>query len=241
MQQNVDENAVLDVISKIKKKTEKLNSQLEFCVEHYKDYQNTGSVFEKDRTSNGLVEATKTSEKITVMLREVPFSIGFSENKFDICEGVQNAFSAVFGYTENGFFYMKIPRIPTVKSDPSNVKYFRDSVYTILSNAFVTGTLQRYTFGKVVLVYRNRYAPDVTIKRWSDNDNFEHRALTNLLSAFFLYDDNPEYCDNYFCSDPGTENCTEVYIIPKEKYVEFLKLKDNGSLESVKPVSKMPL
>ena len=240
MQQMMNKNTALDNISKIKNKALALVSQLDFCLNHYDSYQKTGSVFEKERTSNGIIDAEKNAEKITVLLREAPFDLGFPERQNDICENVQDAFSSEFGYTDEGFFYIKIPRLPTVKSNPADVKYFRDSVYSILSNAFVSGALQRFRFDKVVLVYRNLYASDVSKNRWSDNDNLEHRALTNLLSAFFLHDDNPEYCDCYLCSDPGSENCTEAYIIPKTKYIKFLKMRENNELNTIKLMSNPP-
>lgn len=240
MQPNVDHNDALNMLNQLKKKAENLNLQIDYCLEHHSEYCRTGSIFEKNITFGKLLEAMKNSEKITVALREAPFVLGIPEHESDTIKYIKDVFPASFGYTENGFFYMKIPRIPSIKSNPNDVKYFRDSVYSIITNAFSEGLLERHLFDKVVLVYYNRYDNETAKRKWSDNDNLEHRALTNLLAAFFLFDDNPECCDCFVCSDYGKENCTEIYIVPKEKYVKFWEMKENHKLESMNLSPKYP-
>lgn len=240
MQPNVEYQGHFELLNKLKKKAEKLVHQIDSCLDQYAQFYKTGSVFNKNKAAIGLLDATKNAEIITVNLREAPFYLGLPEYETEQLKNINDAFLSEYGYTEDGFFYMKIPRIPSRKADNLTVKYFRDSVYTILSNAFVTGKIQRHTFDNVVLVYRNRYSDDTIKSRWYDNDNIEYRALTNIIAAFFLYDDSPDICDCYMFSDQGNENCTELYIIPKEKFIEFLQKKNTTDFESKKLIAEYP-
>lgn len=241
MRVNDVENPEINEIRSIKELTKKIDHQLESSLKSYDEFQKYGSLFLKEKAEFDILSAEMNSEIATSKLRELPAFLGFSDCEKEILNNINNAFASTYGYTQEGFFYLKIPIIPPRKANKEKVTFFKNTLYTILGDAFSSGKIQRHFFDNVVIVYRNRYSSEAKKMYWFDNDNMEFSALTNILAAFFLYDDSPDICDLFIFSDMGVETCTEAYIVPKEKFKEFWIQKENGQLESLKLLSEYPI
>lgn len=65
-----------------------------------------------------------------------------------------------------------------------------------------------------------------------DHDNIETNMVTDILALYVLPDDHPAVCSHYYCSAAGSEDRTEVYVIPKHNFpmwmVEEKTLPDKG-------------
>ena len=57
-----------------------------------------------------------------------------------------------------------------------------------------------------------------------DHDNIEINQVTDIVAFFTMVDDNPACCEHFYMSAKGKGNRTEVYVIPRNEFEEFLKI-----------------
>lgn len=46
--------------------------------------------------------------------------------------------------------------------------------------------------------------------------------VTDIIALYVMPDDGPEVCNHYYCSAPGNEERTEVYVVPKKEFPLWL-------------------
>jgi hypothetical protein len=50
------------------------------------------------------------------------------------------------------------------------------------------------------------------------NDNIEINAMADVVALYVLFDDSPLRCAHYYCSAPGDENRTEIFVVPQTEF-----------------------
>ena len=63
--------------------------------------------------------------------------------------------------------------------------------------------------------------------RKRDYNNAEVKLAKDLVAMYVMRDDNPRYCDTHCMSAPGKEPHTEIYIVPRAEYPNWLMEKAN--------------
>lgn len=139
------------------------------------------------------------------------------------------------GFTEQGWFYLRIPAIlPHKKRGHS---WYLEG---ILWAAFGRWQRERIAMGepikrfheKCVIVYRTTYDRLMPGRRLTDFDNFEYKVVTDMITGPLLVDDGPQYLDaHYMANIAGEGDFTEVYLVPECDYpVCYRMLKENMPL-----------
>ena len=119
----------------------------------------------------------------------------------------------------------------TIISDTIPVEdYIRSYLYPAMRKFFEGKPPVR--FRDCVLAYRHVYDRSRPERAMRDHDNIETNMVTDILALYVLPDDHPAVCSHYYCSAAGSEDRTEVYVIPKHDFpmwmVEEKTLPDKG-------------
>ena len=70
-------------------------------------------------------------------------------------------------------------------------------------------------------------------QQWRDHDNIEINMVTDIVALYVMPDDCPKVCSHFYCSAAGSEDRTEVYVVPKEDFPAWLKAEKNMPDEGV--------
>lgn len=69
------------------------------------------------------------------------------------------------------------------------------------------------------------------ISNSKDNDNVDAHDIINYINKYLLStDDNPQYLNVFYDSEVAYSNKTEVYVVPKIKYFQFINNKKKNKL-----------
>ena len=74
-----------------------------------------------------------------------------------------------------------------------------------------------------------------------DHDNIELNMVTDIVALYVMEDDAPLCCRHYYCSAAGSTERTEVYVVPRTSFGDFLLLEDQMPDEGVKLYAQRPV
>ena len=119
---------------------------------------------------------------------------------------------------------MKMSSLPA-KEMATNANYIRDVLYAQLGTYFrKEGCRKR--FHNCVIIFNHIYRYDVPEKQYRDHDNIERNMVVDAVALFVMEDDGARRCQHYYCSSPGDDNATEVFVVPEDQFIDFLRWKD---------------
>ncbi len=140
------------------------------------------------------------------------------------------------GYTEQGWFLLKMPRILPGKEKGSirDLRILLDAAFRRYPLKFPDVPL----FSECVIAYRHVYDENVPEQQWRDHDNIELNFVTDIVAQYVMEDDAPKKCHHHYMSSAGSEAHTEVYVVPNSEFKmwfdlaqkEGLTIADSGSL-----------
>ena len=172
---------------------------------------------------NRALRLEKLSEQ-TVLLTPCPSGLHRSSrgNNSNGCDHIRIRFLLKL-VTAEGWFSIRIPALLPKKASGS-ADYIRSYLYP---------AMRKFFEGKPrVLAYRHVYDRSRPERSMRDHDNIETNMVTDILALYVLPDDHPAVCSHYYCSAAGSEDRTEVYVIPKHDFpvwmVEEKTLPDKG-------------
>lgn len=74
-----------------------------------------------------------------------------------------------------------------------------------------------------VLVYRHVYSRQRPERQQRDHDNIEINMVSDIIALYTMEDDGASLCCHYYCSAAGETERTEVYVVPEEAFIQWLK------------------
>ncbi len=209
-------------MKEILQRIENLISKIKKQVEHLKAlYLEKGNDDEFYQESLKLVEL---SEKLTLEARNLPHYSGRCSSHEDIQEIIDNTVKVEIGYTEDGFFCVRIPALLQKKERGGN-QYIRSILWSAMCKFFSNKV--RDVPEKAVLVYRHVYDEKYPNKRMRDHDNIEINQVSDIVAFWAMVDDAPYRCSHYYTSARGDCNRTEVYVVPEELFITFVDKEEN--------------
>ncbi len=183
-------------------------NKLESCVE-YND--------EKGAYDCSL-ETERIAEKLIFQLRNLATYAGDKEVCEAIVKNIQETALVEVGYTKEGWFRLSIPAL-LPRKEKGNPEYVRSLIYPAMSDFFTGKQVKK--FKDCTLVYLHTYDVNRPKREWRDHDNVEINAVTDIVALFVMLDDSPHICEHYYASKSGTENRTEVFVLPKRDLEKF--------------------
>ena len=143
------------------------------------------------------------------------------------------------GFTEEGWFLARMPML-LPKKDGGNVDHLRTMLYPAFRRYFNERPVDE-KFSKCVLIYRHVYDQERSERQYRDHDNIELNFVTDTVALYVMEDDAPLKCEHFHCSAAGSEERTEVYVVPQTDFMKWygihveipdegMKIVDSGAL-----------
>ena len=171
------------------------------------------------------------AEKLTLLTRTLPCYTGNPKAHRDIEEGILKSVPVEIGFTKEGWFSLRIPKLLPRKGFGS-VDYIRGILWPVLRKFFEGKAMVRYE--NCTLIYRHVYGPQYNKQYMRDHDNIETYMISDMVALFVLRDDCPYLCNNYDCTAEGEGERTEVYVVPQSEFLDWLNQEKTMPKEGVK-------
>jgi hypothetical protein len=211
----------------LKRIENELTEMYEQC-QYIRHFYDTGN---KEQAYATAFELAKISEKVTLLSRALPCYTGNPKAKDDMERCIQESVPVEIGFTKEGWFSIRIPKL-LPKKGAGSVDYIRGILWPALSRFFLGKPLVRYS--DCVLIYRHVYGSYYKKRYMRDHDNVETYMISDMVAMYVLYDDCPYLCNNYDCTAEGDGERTEVYVVPKAEFLEWLEEEKRMPREGVK-------
>ena len=203
-------------LEKAIRQTEKLLQQLKTVQTDYADKR-------MEAAMENAVFAVKQAEEVALLTRALPAHTGYPRAKELTRDSIAEAIPIEIGFTDQGWFCLRMP-ILLPRKEKSSRSYIRGFLYPELEQ-FATGRRIRYQ--NCVLIFRHVYDRNRPAREYRDHDNIELNTVVDAIAMFFLVDDTPLECRHYYCSAVGIRERTEVYIVPRNEFEEWLALESS--------------
>ena len=178
---------------------------------------------------NRALRLEELSEQAVLLTRVLPAYTGAAGATIQTDAIISDTIPVEVGFTAEGWFSVRIPALLPKKASGS-ADYIRSYLYPAMRKFFEGKPPVR--FRDCVLAYRHVYDRSRPERAMRDHDNIETNMVTDILALYVLPDDHPAVCSHYYCSAAGSEDRTEVYVIPKHDFpmwmVEEKTLPDKG-------------
>ena len=164
------------------------------------------------------LETERIAERLIFQLRNLATYSGDKEACEAVVRNIQETALVEVGFTKENWFRLSIPAL-LPRKEKGNPEYIRSLIYPAMSDFFTGKQIEK--FKDCTLVYLHTYDVNRPKREWRDHDNVEVNAVTDIVALFVMLDDSPHICEHYYASKSGTENRTEVFVLPKRDLEKF--------------------
>ena len=223
-------NSFVQTLAKLESQVKKLNVLL----------SNTKFMYENGNIELAYEIAMRmadVAERTVLLARALPAYTGNPLAGSEIQNLIDVSIRIEIGFTEQGWFTIRIPLLLPKKEDGS-ADYVRSFLYPAMQRFFHNKEPVRY--GGCVLIYRHvssLYRPE---RKRRDHDNIEINMVSDIIALYVMEDDAPSLCSHYYCSAAAEEERTEVYVIPKTDFSAWLEAEKTMPDEGVKLYDERP-
>jgi hypothetical protein len=169
-------------------------------------------------------------EQAVLLARALPAYTGRPKVQEAVDALMEQAIPIEMGYTELGWFCLRIPALLPKKGSGSPV-YIQQALYPVM-NRFFKGKVPT-SYSDCVLIYRHVYDSNRPERAWRDHDNIEQNMVTDIIALYLLPDDAPARCAHFYCSAAGPADRTEVYVVPREQFPTWIYAAFHDRLKEV--------
>ncbi len=121
---------------------------------------------------------------------------------------------------KDGIVKITFPALMPGRKQWQSSEFLIDPLYFALSDYADRHPSQKYR--ECVVCFVNIYCRELPSRRVRDYDNMELKQTLDVISTFFLTDDSGRYCDAYHTTELGETDCTNIFILEKERFTEWL-------------------
>ena len=169
-------------------------------------------------------------EQAVLLARALPAYTGRPKVQEAVDALMEQTIPIEMGYTELGWFCLRIPALLPKKGSGSPV-YIQQALYPAM-NRFFKGKVPA-SYSDCVLIYRHVYDSARPERAWRDHDNIEQNMVTDIITLYLLPDDAPAQCAHFYCSAAGSADSTEVYVVPREQFPTWIYAAFHDRLKEV--------
>lgn len=162
---------------------------------------------------------SETCEQAVLLARSLPACTGFPHVFSDLDQQSELQTLVEIGFTAEGWFSLRMPML-LPKKERGSAAFVR---------MLLLPALQRFFQGKhpvrinpCVLVFRHVYSKDRPDRALRDHDNIETNMAADCVALYVMEDDSPTSCSHYECTAKGTEERTEIYVVPEGEFAKWL-------------------
>lgn len=159
------------------------------------------------------------SERTVLLTRSLPVYTGNPIAAADVENLMALSIPVDVGFTAENWFSVRIPLLLPKKVEGS-ADYIRSLLYPAMREFFMKQAAVRYR--DCVLIYRHVYDRSRPQRQKRDHDNIEVNMASDIIAMYVMPDDGPEVCSHYYCSAAGSEDRTEIYVVPRADFPMWL-------------------
>jgi hypothetical protein len=186
------------------------------ALEETREFLNRG---DSQGANNAATELEDQSERLTLITRVLPLYSGHPQAAAMMEELILKIFPVEIGFTEEGWFLMRLPSILPKKSKGS-AAWLTDPLYPAMNRFWAGKQPVRYPYN--VTIIRHIYNRERPERQYRDHDNIELNKVIDIVALYVMVDDSPLRCRHFYCAAPGSVDQTEVYVVPQEEFAAFL-------------------
>lgn len=178
--------------------------------------------YENEKMDEAFVWSLKLAEaveRLLLIVRTLPACTGSPRAKTAVEKIISECIPVEIGFTAEGWFCAQIPAL-LPKKDTGSADYIRSFLYPALREFFRSRAPVRYT--DCVLIYRHVYDRTRPERKRRDHDNIEINMVSDIIALYIMPDDGPSVCSHYYCSAEGSADQTEIYVVPREEFPDWL-------------------
>jgi len=177
------------------------------------------------------------AERLTLLARVLPAYTGHPKAQKMMEGAILGVFPVEIGFTAEGWFCLRIPSLLPKKNHGSPA-YLTEPLYPAMVKFWRGKQPVRYPYN--VLIFRHVYNRERPERQYRDHDNTELSMVTDIMALYVMIDDSPLRCRHYYCSAPGREDRTEVYVVPQIEFTRWLAQEDLIPDEGVRLYENLP-
>lgn len=159
------------------------------------------------------------SERLTLLTRALPGYTGNPLAKAHVDKAIEEAVPVEIGYTEEGWFSLRLPLL-LPKKESGSADYIRGCLYPAMRRFFKDK--QPVHYPDCVLIFRHVYSRDRPERQRRDHDNLEVNIVSDIVALYTMPDDSPGVCNHFYCSAAAEQERTEIYVVPKDDFQKWL-------------------
>jgi hypothetical protein len=197
-------------------KTESQVKKMQQTIEQVRQMVTAGNM---EQAYEAALLLEELSERTTLLTRTLPAYTGCPAAAAEVENLLQICIPVDIGFTAEGWFCLRIPALLPKKSEGS-ASYIRSFLYPAMQAFFRNAPPIRYR--DCVLTYRHVYDRTRPERRHRDHDNIELNMVTDIVALYVLKDDAPTTCCHYYCSAAASGDRTEVYVVPRDEFPQWL-------------------
>jgi len=173
-------------------------------------------------------------ERLALLTRVLPAYTGHPQAMEFSEQMIMDTVPIKIGFTREGWFAVFLPALLR-KKGKGNADYIRLMLYPAMRRFFQAQFPIRYM--DCVLILRHVYDRARPERRYRDHDNIEINTVADIIALYVMKDDSPLCCSHYYCSAAGSEDRTEVYVVPRIAFGEWLAAEKSFPDEGVKLIA----
>ena len=214
-----------------------LQTQLHMCQDKMEQILVDYTTGNTDLANKRLEMVIASLNNHAVFGRTLAISTGHPYAEENLEEIIEATHPVEIGFTGNGWFLLRLEPLAKTK-DTANKAYIRSIIYPAMRKFFSGKNFMRYD--NYVLIFQHVYSRDRPVTYYRDYDNVETKSVTDAVAFFTMVDDSPNHCSVYHCCATGNKSCTEVYVLPKEDFSEWLRLENEMPAEGFPVTQQIP-
>jgi hypothetical protein len=162
----------------------------------------------------------RISEQLTLTARQMPAYTYYPQANKAIEQHISESVPIKIGFTAEKWFCVSIPAL-LPKKEKGSAEYIRDNLYIALKNFW--RSREPVYFTDCYIVFRHVYGRDRPERLMRDHDNIELNMAIDAIALYVLIDDSALRCNHLYCSKAGDENRTEIFVVPQDEIVAWIK------------------
>lgn len=170
------------------------------------------------------LDAALRSELIACRLRHLVYQSTSTEKpKYLATAGIVQGISVS---EENGIIKIVLPCLLPKKNKRQSTEFIIDPLYFTLSRYADDHNLKRYKH--CVVCFSHIYSENFPRRNIRDYDNLELKQFLDVIATFIMVDDTGLLIDAYNTTEIGKSNCTEISVMSKKCFPDWLKARENS-------------
>ena len=214
-----------------------LKTQLHMCQDNLEQILGDFAAGNTDIAHRRLNKVIVSLNNHAVFGRTLAISTGHPNAEENLEEIIEATHPVETGFTNSGWFLIRFEPLAKIK-DTANKAYIRSIIYPAMRKFFSGKDFIRYE--NCVLIFRHVYSRDRPVTYYRDYDNVETKSVTDAVAFFTMVDDSPVHCSVYHCCATGNKSCTEVYVLPKGDFPEWLRMEKEMPAEGIPVIRQIP-